>query len=448
MELAYKYQAYTLHNFSKIPQVAKISADTKFDIRVVAHVLPFKSNSYVINELINWDDVPNDPMYRLTFPQKEMLKPDHYAEMAKVLQQTNDREKIERVANRIRSQLNPHPAGQMEYNVPVMDGQKLTGIQHKYRETVLFFPRQGQTCHAYCSFCFRWPQFVGIDEWKFAMKETELLVDYLQRHPEVTDILFTGGDPMIMKSRIMAAYIDALLNADLPHLKTIRIGSKSLAFWPYKFLIGQEAEHILELFHKVVRSGRHLAYMAHFSHPRELTTPAVKKAIRRIRQTGAEIRTQSPLLKHINNSADIWADMWRKQVELGCVPYYMFVVRDTGAKHYFDVPLVEAWKIFRDAYQQVSGIARTVRGPSMSCNPGKVQILGTSEIAGEKAMVFNMLQGKNPDWVQRPFFAKYDENASWLDDLEPAFGEKKFFFQDELQEIENKKREMMSADWH
>ena len=60
-----------------------------------------------------------------------------------------------------------------------------------------------------------------MDEWKFAMKETELLVKYLQEHPEVTDILFTGGDPMIMKNKIFSTYIDALLDADLPNLQTI-----------------------------------------------------------------------------------------------------------------------------------------------------------------------------------------------------------------------------------
>ncbi|MCB0312126.1 MAG: 4Fe-4S cluster-binding domain-containing protein, partial [Calditrichaeota bacterium] len=131
---------------------------------------------------------------------------------------------------------NPHPAGQVEHNLPELNGQKLRGIQHKYRETILFFPQQGQTCHAYCSFCFRWPQFVGINEWKIAMKEKELLVAYLEQHPEVTDVIFTGGDPMIMKSRILGDYIDALLEADLPHLRNIRIGSKSLSYWPYKFI--------------------------------------------------------------------------------------------------------------------------------------------------------------------------------------------------------------------
>jgi len=168
--------------------------------------------------------------------------------------------------------------------------------------------------------------------------------------------------------------------------------------------------------------------MANFNSPRELETDIVREAICRIRATGAQIRTQSPLLRHINDDPDIWADMWKKQVKLGCVPYYMFVARDTGAHRYFGLPLVRAWEIYRRAYQQVSGIARTVRGPSMSASPGKVQVVGMSEIRGEKVLVLQMLQGRDSDWVRKPFFAAYDEKATWIDELKPAFGEERFFF--------------------
>jgi L-lysine 2,3-aminomutase len=127
----------------------------------------------------------------------------------------------------------------------------------------------------------------------------------------------------------------------------------------------------------------------------------------------------------------MWAEMWKKQVQLGCIPYYMFVVRDTGAQHYFGVPLVKAYEIFREAYKKVSGLGRTVRGPSMSATPGKVLVDGTPTINGKKVISLRFLQGRNPDWVQKPFFAEYDEKAIWLDDLKPAF-EEKFFFEDEL----------------
>jgi len=428
----------TLANFRDLPQMQVFSEEKLFEMEVVGNVLPFKSDNYVIEQLIDWNNIPNDPMFVLTFPQKGMLLPNHYEKMASTLRKGADKKEIQQVANEIRLQLNPHPAGQMELNVPVLkDGTKLYGMQHKYKETCLFFPSQSQTCHAYCSFCFRWPQFVGMDEMKFAMKEGEQLVQYLTEHPEISDVLFTGGDPMIMKSKMFSTYVDALLDANIPNLKTIRIGTKALSYWPYKFLTDNDAEETLEIFRKVSNAGIHLAIMAHFNHLVELSTGSVKAAIKRVRETGAQIRTQSPLLAHINDDADMWANMWKKQVQLGCIPYYMFVVRDTGAQHYFGVPLVRAYEIFRDAYKKVSGLGRTVRGPSMSATPGKVEVDGVASINGKKVLVLRMLQGRNPDWVQRPFFAEYDEKAIWLDDLKPAF-EDKFFFEDELKELKQK----------
>ena len=428
-----KLQSYSLNNYKIIPQINKLSAEQLEAIEVVGNVLPFKTNNYVVDELIDWENLDNDPMFKLTFPQKGMLSKEHYDMMKIVLDHTKEKSIIKNTANIIRNELNPHPAGQMEHNVPVLNGEKLMGMQHKYRETVLFFPSQGQTCHAYCTFCFRWPQFVGMEEMKFAGKESAHLKDYVLQNKQVTDILFTGGDPMVMKARILASYIEPLLEAKPENLQTIRIGTKALGYWPYKFVTDDDADELLNLFERIVKSGINLTIMAHFSHPIELDTPIVKTAIARLRGVGVQIRTQSPVLKHINDSPELWAEMWRKQVNLNCIPYYMFIPRDTGAQDYFALTLENAWNIFREAYQKVSGVCRTVRGPSMSCTPGKVQVLGVSEIKGEKVFVLRMLQGRNPNWVARPFFAKYDPDAIWMSDLKPAFDEDRFFFENELE---------------
>ena len=430
-----KYNSFMLHNIKNIPRLQSASSQIIEAIEIVGSVLPFKTNNYVVDNLINWDMVPDDPMFKLTFPQKEMLLDDDYAKMKFVIDSGADKQTIKDAANKIRLKLNPHPAGQLEHNVPMIEGEKLYGMQHKYRETVLFFPSQGQTCHAYCTFCFRWPQFVGMEDLKFASKEAELLVKYVKEHTEVTDVLFTGGDPLIMKTKHLETYIRPLLEAKLPNLRNIRIGTKALGYWPYRFLTDDDSGDLLNLFEEVKRAGKHLALMAHFNHPVELSTDAVEEAIKNILDSGAVIRTQSPVLKHINDSSEVWADMLKKQVTLGCIPYYMFVARNTGAQHYFSIPLIEAWKIFRETYQSVSGICRTLRGPSMSCLPGKVQILGVADVKKEQVMVFRMIQGRNPDWAARPFFAKFDENAIWYTDLKPAFEEEKFFFTDELNEI-------------
>ncbi len=266
-----------------------------------------------------------------------------------------------------------------------------------------------------------------------ATPENGLVSQYIAEHPEITDVLITGGDPLIMKTQVLEGYIEPLLSKELSHVKNIRIGTRALSWWPYRFVTDQDAGALLNLFSRIRESGKHLAIMANFINPIELDTDVAKESIKRIQQAGAVIRTQAPLLKNINAWPEAWVALWTKQISLNCIPYYMFVARDTGAKHFFSVPLVEAWQIFRQAYQSVSGICRTVRGPSMSCMPGKVQILGVSQIKGEKVFALNMIQGRKADWVMKPFYAAYDEKATWFDDLKPAFGEDKFFFSDELE---------------
>jgi KamA family protein len=425
------YKAYHGRNFREIPQISRLSKELLFDIDVVSQVLPFKVNNFVVDHLIDWDDVPNDPLYNLTFPRREMLAEADYMTIAHSLRTNEPANILRHKVEEIRRSLNPHPAGQLEFNIPDLDGTPLQGMQHKYRETVLFFPSQGQTCHAYCTFCFRWPQFIGPSMSRFAVREAGELVAYLRQHPHVTDVLFTGGDPMIMSARNLASYIIPLLDAGLPHLQRIRIGTKAFSYWPYRFASDPDSPELLALFRRIVRSGIHLAVMAHFNHPRELQPDIVQEAIAHVRDTGAEIRTQSPLLRHINDDPNLWAQMWREQVNLGCIPYYMFLVRDTGAHDHFSVPLVQASRIYQDAYNQVSGLSRTVRGPSMSATPGKVEIVGVSEVAGERVITLRFLQGREPTWALRPFFAQYDEGATWLDDLKPAFGERAFFFEKE-----------------
>ena len=190
---------------------------------------------------------------------------------------------------------------------------------------MLFFPAAGQTCHAYCTYCFRWAQFIGDSDLRFAQKDAGSLFTYLDEHPEVTDtlrtthahaprpqshhvqyhslhtllptphtphptplglqvsdILFTGGDPMFMKTRLIKEYFEPFKDPDfLPHIKNLRIGTRALTFWPQRFTSDDDADEL----HKCLREvkevgGRHVAVMAHLSHVRELQTEKVRAAIK------------------------------------------------------------------------------------------------------------------------------------------------------------------------
>lgn len=153
-----KFRVYT--QVGQIRELDNLPKQLSFDIQVVAKVLPFRVNQYVLDELIDWDNAETDPMFILTFPQKDMLEPKAFNRMAQLVKSGAPPGEVQTLAKQLRRRLNPHPAGQMELNVPELEGQKLPGMQHKYRHTVLFFPSQGQVCHSYCTFCFRWAQFI------------------------------------------------------------------------------------------------------------------------------------------------------------------------------------------------------------------------------------------------------------------------------------------------
>jgi KamA family protein len=420
-ETGRRFRAFSAKHLDTLTERAGLGESERLAVRAVATVLPFRTNSYVVEELIDWAKAPDDPIYRLVFPQPDMLPADDVRELSGLIASGAPKERVNAKAHEVRMRLNPHPAGQLVLNAPSLDGRPLPGLQHKYPETVLFFPRQGQTCHAYCTYCFRWAQFVDEPDLKMATDDIGTLVAYLRQHHEVTSVLITGGDPMIMGESVLRRYVEPLLDPSLEHIESIRIGTKSLAYWPQRYVTDPDADATLELFEQVAESGKTLALMAHFSHPRELEPQLAATAARRIRDAGAIIRTQAPLIRSINDDPETWRTMWRTQLRQGMVPYYMFVERDTGPQDYFAVPLARAHEIFREAYQGVSGLARTVRGPSMSATPGKVVVDGVADINGTKVFVLRMLQSRDPSLVGQPFFARFDPEARWLTDLEPMF---------------------------
>lgn len=434
----YNFDPININEFIKTKYYEILDDEYRQDLKILSIIFPFKVNKYILEQLIDWDNWENDPIFKLVFPNRKMLNEIQFRQLSEAYL-SNNKELLKNTALKIWKQLNPHAEGQLDLNVPVLNGQKLFGLQHQYQETVLAFPSRGQTCHAYCSFCFRWPQFIGQKEFKISLNDTSLLLEYLKTKPLVTDILLTGGDPMVMSFKAFKEYLDPVLNSiSNTNIQTIRIGTKSLTYHPFKFTTDKESDEFIKYLELIVSKGLNLSIMAHFNHPRELQPEVLSKAIKRIRSTGAQVRTQAPLLKNINDDSKLWAEMWRKQVNLNMIPYYMFIARDTGAKQYFEVPLKRAWEIFRDAYRQVSGVCKTVRGPVMSSLPGKIQVLGVTE--AEKngqivdAFVLRFIQARNPNWVNKPFLAKFNPNAYWINDLEPLYSNK-FFFEEDLNKI-------------
>lgn len=415
-----RFLTFNAKNFREIEYVKYLPEEVKHEIDIVSKVIPFKTNNYVVDYLIDWVNYETDPVYILNFPNKNMLRPERYEQLKRAIERNRPQKEVDDLIMKIRLEMNPHPAQQMT-NVPVMDGEELKGVQHKYRDIVLFFPSQGQTCHAHCTFCFRWPQFVKELDMKFSMREIGKVMDYIRRNPDVNEILFTGGDPLIMDPATISKYFDAILDNRPSNLKNIRFGTKSLTYWPFAFLpqFGEEGRELLDLFKRITDNGFHLAFMAHFNHPNELDNEVVQEAIYNVRQTGAEIRTQAPILNHINKSSMVWARMWKKQVSLGMIPYYMFIERETGPYNYFEIPLAEVYQIYQEAIRETGSFAKTVTGPVMSAAKGKAHIMGVVDNPADGNKYFMMQYVRHRDYREtfKPFFLEYNEEATWLNQL-------------------------------
>ncbi|WP_190236204.1 KamA family radical SAM protein [Allorhizobium terrae] len=424
---------YANHRLDHVPQLERLAPELVAGIRLAALVFPFKVNSYVLEHLIDWDNAENDPMFRLVFPHPDMLLPDDLAILTR-LQNSGDDDAIAAEVLRIRNSMNPHSSNQL-INIPMFEGQHVEGVQHKYHETALFFAKQGQTCHSYCTFCFRWPQFVQTGAEKFEADEAAQMLSYLRAKPEISDILMTGGDPMVMTTRRLSVYLEPLLAPEFDHIRNIRLGTKALTYHPHRFLHDKDAPALLDLITRLTNAGKHVAIMVHVNHWRELQPEPVQQAIAALRKAGAVLRSQSPILRHINDDAAIWSRMWKDQVAMGIIPYYAFMERDTGAHHYFGIDVDRALSIYQEAHAAVSGICRTARGPVMSAGPGKVHVLGRLTHGGSEHFVLSFLQARKKEWLNRPFLAKYSQNARWLDDLQPSGSENEFFFHEDYRKL-------------
>jgi L-lysine 2,3-aminomutase len=415
-----KFITYNQKNFREIEYLRYLPEEEKTEIDIVSRVIPFKTNNYVVDYLIDWENYKDDPIYILNFPNRNMLTEKQYAQLSYAIDNEESIARVNQIIYDIRMEMNPHPAQQMT-NVPMLDGEELKGLQHKYRDVILFFPSQGQTCHAHCTFCFRWPQFVKELDLKFSMREIDKVIAYILRNEHINEILFTGGDPMVMDPGTLRKYIEAIIAAKIPHLTNIRFGTKSLSYWPFAFIpeYSDEGQEMLDTLKMISDSGMHLAIMAHFNHPNELKTEVLQQAILNLKACGAEIRTQAPVLKNINNNSQNWADMWKIQIGLGLIPYYMFIERETGPYEYFSLPIAEVYRMYQNAIRESGSFAKTVTGPVMSASKGKVHIMGIvkNPVNGDKYFMMQYVRHRDYTKTFKPFFMEFDDQATWVDQL-------------------------------
>ncbi|GAB4279038.1 MAG: KamA family radical SAM protein [Coriobacteriia bacterium] len=353
-----------------VRDVRSIAHLAQVDVRRASRVAeryPFRANDYYLS-LIDPAD-PEDPIRNLVVPREAEL----------------------------------HDHGSLDASQEALN-TKLRGLQHKYRDTAVLLVTD--QCACFCRYCFRKRLFEpGSRE---ATRETSRAIQYISQHPEITDVLVTGGDPLILPTHVLAETLHRLLV--IPHVRTIRIGTKMPAFDPGR-IVGDEG--LLRLLGDVTAAGRALYVMTHFDHPREVTGLA-REALDALQSVGAQCLNQCPITRGVNDDVGVLAELHQVMTEVGSPQYYVFQCRPTKGNSAFTVPIVESFSILAAARERLSGLSRRSR-LCMSHSTGKVEVVGVDD----RAIYARYHRAKDPADEGRMLVLKRDDSATWLDDLEP-----------------------------
>jgi lysine 2,3-aminomutase len=355
---------------TQLSKLDGLSPEERRRLEPVAERYAFRLNTYYA-ALINWKD-PNDPLRRLVIPLETEL---------------NDWGSLD--------------ASREAVYTPVR------GCQHKYADTALLLCNE--VCGAYCRYCFRKRLFMNDND--DASVDHRPGLRYIQEHEEITNVLLTGGDPMILGTGRLRQIMSDL--AAVPHVRIIRIGSKMVAFNPYRVL---DDPDLVALIAEICASGTQVYIMNHFDHPRELT-PQARQAITMLRQAGTQTVNQCPIVRGVNDRPRTFTTLFRELSFLGCPQYYVFQGRPTAGNEPYEVPIVEGMRIFLEANRVVSGLAKRARFV-MSHATGKIEIVGVDE----QHIYMRYHRAHDKANYGQMIVARRDDDAFWLDQLDLVSG--------------------------
>jgi len=347
-----------------IDKIMEIPEHERQKLKQITEKFVFRVNDYYL-KLVNWND-PNDPIKKLVIPNEGELS--EYGRWDASDEDTN-------------------------YVVP--------GCQHKYRTTALLIV--SEVCGAYCRYCFRKRLFRN--DVKEAMSDVSPGIEYIAKHPEINNVLLTGGDSLILATPKLEMILDQL--RDIEHVKVIRLGSKIPVFNPMRIY---EDEKLLDLIRKHSSAERRIYVMAHINHPREIT-PEAKRGFEALHQAGAIVVNQTPILRGINDNADVLAELLDRLSWAGVTPYYFFINRPVAGNRDFVLPLEQVYRLVEEAKAKTSGLGKRIR-LSMSHTSGKIEILAIEN--GKAYLKYH--QSRDDDYGK---FMVLDcpKDASWFDDL-------------------------------
>lgn len=368
-------QPVVIRNLDQLPG---LPITDKNELTEVTEKFTFRVSPYY-SDLIDWSD-PDDPLRKIVLPDKGELD------------------------------------SELEFDASdEADNTKAPGLQHKYPQTALLLVND--FCAAYCRFCFRKRFTLSSDKSEqiivgesTSRRESETSfnvapgIEYIANHPEITTVLLTGGDPLMLAPNKLRKIIDQV--RQIPHVKIIRIGTKVPPFDPVRM-----NDEMFEVLTSTLDGGPQVYLMVHYNHPRELT-PLSLATMTQARKLGLTVYNQTPMLRGINAEVPVLVDLMQGLAENGITPYYLFHCRPTVGNEAFMMTLQDGIELVTQVRSQLSGLARCFRY-SGSHATGKIEIVGQAN--GQ--LVLRYHQAKNRADEGRMMLWPLNQPVEWFDKI-------------------------------
>jgi lysine 2,3-aminomutase len=354
-----------INSIEELKQYIDMTPEEEIRFGKIIERHPMSITRYYLS-LIDWND-PNDPIRKMAVPRIEELNPVGMYDTS----------------------------GEQE-------NTKMCGLQHKYNQTALILSTN--KCAVYCRYCFR-KRLVGLPTEEI-LKRFSDAVNYIQDHPEINNVLISGGDPFVLPTSVIENFLEEL--SVVPHLSFIRFGTRTPVTFPSRVLDDPDLVDVLK---KYSMKDRRIYVVTQFNHPREITEESME-VVDRLVQSGIIINNQSILLKGINDNPFALSELQNRLVSIGVNPYYVFQCRPVKrAKAQFQVPLYRGVSIVENAKKELNGHSKRFKY-IISHRTGKIEIVGVMD----GRIIFKYHQAKNPDNLGKVFARRLSKDSTWLDD--------------------------------
>jgi len=270
----------------------------------------------------------------------------------------------------------------------------LPGLVHRYPDRVLMLVTT--QCASYCRYCTR-SRLVGDPHAQFSMADYERQIAYVAAHPEVRDVLLSGGDPLTMPLKVLDNILAGV--RAIPHVEIIRIGSRVPVFLPQR--IDAELVQVLRRYHPLWMN-------IHFNHPKEVT-PEVERALAMLADAGIPLGSQTVLLAGINDCPNVIKALVRKMVRNRVRPYYLYQCDLVHGAGHFRTPVSKGVEIMEALRGHVSGFAIPTYVIDAPAGGGKVPILPSYMLSmSESRVVIRNYEGFISTYAQPDDYKSHD----------------------------------------